>query len=67
VQFPARDAASPKNALLIVCGQHWQQSAISVAGNTTARFLLLTGVFDEADFNGVRFRIFMPASNTVSP
>lgn len=40
---------SSKNALLIECGQHWEQSAIAVARDTTARFLLLAGVVDEAD------------------
>ncbi|WP_144148963.1 M14 family metallopeptidase [Paraburkholderia sp. BCC1884] len=38
-----------KNALLIECGQHWEQSAVAVARDTTARFLLLSGVIDEAD------------------
>ncbi|MGF6771665.1 putative deacylase [Paraburkholderia sp. GAS199] len=41
--------SSPKNALLIECGQHWEKSAVSVARDTTARFLLLAGVVDEAD------------------
>jgi predicted deacylase len=40
---------SPKNALLIECGQHWEKSAVAVARDTTARFLLLTGVVDESD------------------
>ncbi|WP_233806420.1 M14 family metallopeptidase [Paraburkholderia sp. HP33-1] len=43
------DAASPKNALLIECGQHWERSAVAVARDTTARFLLLSGVIDETD------------------
>jgi len=43
------DAASPKNALLIECGQHWEQTAVAVARDTTARFLLLAGVVDESD------------------
>ena len=43
------DAGSPKNALLIECGQHWEQSAVAVARDTTARFLLLAGVIDETD------------------
>lgn len=41
--------ASPKNALLIECGQHWEKSAVTVARDTTARFLLLAGVVDESD------------------
>jgi hypothetical protein len=40
---------STKNALLIECGQHWEPAAVSVARDTTARFLLLAGVVDEAD------------------
>ncbi|RKF48673.1 M14 family metallopeptidase [Paraburkholderia fungorum] len=42
-------ADSAKNALLIECGQHWERSAVAVARDTTARFLLLAGVIDEAD------------------
>jgi predicted deacylase len=40
---------SPKNALLIECGQHWEKSAVTVARDTTARFLLVAGVVDESD------------------
>ncbi|WP_028207993.1 M14 family metallopeptidase [Paraburkholderia nodosa] len=43
------DAASAKNALLIECGQHWETSAVTVARDVTARFLLLAGVVEEAD------------------
>lgn len=43
------DPASEKNALLIECGQHWEASAVTVAHDTTARFLLLSNVVDEAD------------------
>ncbi len=43
------DAASAKNALLIECGQHWETGAVTVARDTTARFLLLSGVVDKAD------------------
>jgi hypothetical protein len=43
------DEASPKNALLIECGQHWEKGAVTVARDCTARFLLLTGVVDEGD------------------
>ncbi|MEX4005209.1 succinylglutamate desuccinylase/aspartoacylase family protein [Paraburkholderia sp. EG285A] len=43
------DAASEKNALLIECGQHWEASAVTVARDVTARFLLLSGVVEEAD------------------
>jgi len=33
------DPASPKNALLVECGQHWERSAEQVAWQTTWRFL----------------------------
>ncbi len=37
------DAASPKRALLIECGQHWERAAEPVAIDTMLRFLQLTG------------------------
>jgi len=43
------DAASPRNALLIECGQHWERAAVEVARDSAARFLLQAGVVDEAD------------------
>jgi predicted deacylase len=43
------DAASPKNALLIECGQHWETGAVDVARDVAARFLLLSGVIDRGD------------------
>ncbi|MGF6754463.1 M14 family metallopeptidase [Paraburkholderia sp. GAS42] len=43
------DTESPKNALLIECGQHWEASAVDVARDVTARFLLLSGVIDRGD------------------
>ena len=33
------DPASPKNALLVECGQHWERDAERVAWQTTWRFL----------------------------
>jgi len=38
-----------RNALLIECGQHWQASAVEVARNCCARFLLLCGNIDVSD------------------
>jgi predicted deacylase len=38
------DPASPKQALLIECGQHWERSALAVARDTTLRFLAATGI-----------------------
>lgn len=43
------EAGSAKNALLIECGQHWEQRSVEVARDCTARFLLLCGVIDESD------------------
>ena len=38
-----RDAASPKDALLVECGQHWEKSSETLAKETALRFLLYTG------------------------
>lgn len=40
---------SPKNALLIECGQHWEATAVTVAKDSCARFLLAAGNLDPAD------------------
>jgi len=42
------DPASPKNALLIEAGQHWEKSSVDVAIDTTLRFLQAAGVADAA-------------------
>jgi len=42
------DAASPKNALLVECGQHWERSSERVAWQTLWRFLRTVGVVDPA-------------------
>ncbi len=36
------DPASPRHALLVECGQHWERSAAEVAVDTTLRFLAAT-------------------------
>ena len=38
-----RDATSPKRALLVECGQHWEQAAAEIAIDTLVRFLGLAG------------------------
>lgn len=43
------DPDSPKNALLIECGQHWEASALDVARDVTARFLALNGTIEAQD------------------
>ncbi len=42
------DPTSPKRALLIECGQHWESAAADVAIDTLVRFLALAGVVDAA-------------------
>jgi len=42
------DPNSPKNAVLIECGQHWEKSSVDVAIDTTLRFLRATGAVDPA-------------------
>ena len=54
------DAHSPRRALLIECGQHWEASAAEVARDTLWRFLALTGVVDEARARA-HFRLERPA------
>jgi predicted deacylase len=43
------DPDSPKNALLIECGQHWEAAAVDVAKDVTARFLVLHGIIEASD------------------
>ena len=40
------DPASPKNALLVECGQHWERKAERVAWQTVWRFLRALDVVD---------------------
>ncbi len=43
------DPDSPKNALLVECGQHWEASAVDVAKDVIARFLALHGTIEATD------------------
>ncbi len=54
------DPASAKNALLIECGQHWEQSSADVAIDCLLRFLQLTGCFD-ATWTQARLKLALPA------
>ena len=54
------DPASPRNALLIECGQHWEAASAEVAIDAVVRFLQLTGVVDEA-WAAPRRRLPLPA------
>ena len=40
------DPASPKNALLMECGQHWEAASGPIAIHTALRFLLVNGMVD---------------------
>ena len=40
------DPASPKRAVLVECGQHWERSAQDVAVDTLMRFLAISGAVD---------------------
>jgi predicted deacylase len=42
------DPASPRTAVLIECGQHWEKGAAEVAIDTLLRYLRVTGVADAA-------------------
>lgn len=42
------DPASPKAALLIECGQHWEEASGHLAKESTARFLTALGTVDPA-------------------
>lgn len=41
-----RDPSSPRDALLVECGQHWEASSADVAKQTALRFLLFTDMVD---------------------
>ncbi len=58
------DAKSPKNALLIEAGQHWERSSVDVAIDTTLRFLAVTGIAADA-FVEPRLRLAVPEKQRV--
>lgn len=43
------EPASAKNAMVVECGHHWEPSAIRVAKNTAARFLVMAGSLNAED------------------
>src|SRR5579864_102252 len=43
------DPASPKTALLIECGQHWERRSAEVSTDVTLRFLIALGVVTDED------------------
>ena len=58
------DPASPRTAVLIECGQHWEKSSADVAIDTALRFLRACGTVDEA-FIAPRLRMQPPALQRV--
>ena len=58
------DPGSPKNALLIEAGQHWEKSSVDVAIDTTLRFLKVTGSV-AAEWVDARLKLKPPAKQRV--
>jgi predicted deacylase len=58
------DPASPRTAVLIECGQHWEKPAVEVAIDTALRFLAVTGAV-AADWITPRLRLKPPAEQRV--
>jgi predicted deacylase len=58
------DLDSPKNALLIECGQHWEAAAVDVARDVTARFLVLHGTIEATDLSS-EWQQRLPAASRV--
>jgi predicted deacylase len=54
------DPQSPRTAILIESGQHWEKSAVDIAIDTTLRFLMVTGAVDEG-WAKSRLRLQPPA------
>ncbi|SBS26200.1 aspartoacylase [Marinomonas spartinae] len=59
------DPDSEKNALLVECGQHWEASAVTVARDVTARFLLLHHIIQEDDLPASWYQPVEPTMNIV--
>ena len=55
------DPGSPRRALLVECGYHWEAAAAEVAIDTLVRFLGLAGVAD-ADWVQAHVRLPLPAA-----
>lgn len=52
------DPGSPRCAVLIECGQHWEKRSVDVAFDTTLRFLALTGTVESST---IAARLRLPA------
>ncbi len=58
------DPGSPRTAVLIECGQHWERSSADVAIDTALRFLALTGSVAES-FVTPRLKLSPPATQAL--
>ncbi|MDX2218849.1 MAG: succinylglutamate desuccinylase/aspartoacylase family protein [Burkholderiales bacterium] len=59
------DPASPKNALLVECGQHWESGAAVVSWQSTWRFLKVSGIMDAALCDREIGNVAMPEQKVV--
>ena len=59
------DSASPKTALLIECGQHWERASATVAIDAMLRFLMHFGAI-EADFAAPHLAPLLAAQRVVA-
>jgi predicted deacylase len=58
------DPNSPRHAILIECGQHWEKSAVDVAIDTTLRFVRVLDLVDPS-WVGKRLKLNPPAQQRV--
>jgi len=58
------DPASPRSAVLIECGQHWEKSSVQVAIDTALRFLKATGAVEGA-WADARLKLAPPPAQRV--
>ncbi len=54
-----------QNALLVECGQHWEARAVSTARACTARFLVQSGVIDQANLPAIWWQDNVPEPQTI--
>jgi predicted deacylase len=59
------DPDSPKNALLVECGQHWEAAAVDVARDVTTRFLALHGIIGLDDVPAAWLQPLPPVTRVV--
>ena len=58
------DPASPRSAVLIECGQHWEKGSAQVAIDTALRFLKVTGAVETA-WAEARLKLALPPAQRV--